>query len=215
MEILVLYILHIGFYWGTVFYCSKFPTNKSSKSFKEISFLVLFNQLIITPILFSIFIPYLQKNLIITNLTLNYYYFIQYVFTGTIVIFIRLFFLNILFANLHYLFHRNKFLFTNIHYLHHELVITQGAGAIYCHSLEHIIVNLLPVIIPMILFPSDLFWTSLFICFVSYETVIGHTSFEDQRITSRHNLHHKLFNINFDNFPYLFDKIIGTYKDIR
>jgi len=123
---------------------------------------------------------------------------------------IQLFTINMYFSFTHYLFHKNKYLFKYIHYKHHELIIPQSSGSIYCHPFEHMFVNLTSILLPII-FQTNLICSCVLIAFVSYESVIGHTPFIGKR--SRHHLHHKYFNVNFDNFPYVFDKwVLNTYR---
>ena len=71
-------------------------------------------------------------------------------------------------------------------------------------------VNLTSILLPIIIFQTNLICSCVLIAFVSYESVIGHTPFIGK--ISRHHLHHKYFNVNFDNFPYVFDKwVLNTY----
>ena len=127
-------------------------------------------------------------------------------------IMLQLMVLNVCFGLFHYLCHKNKWLFANIHYKHHELDTAHGAGAIYCHPIEQIFVNLLPVFLALIFTRNEFYWSCLFVIYVSYETVMGHTPFERKK-SSRHNLHHSFYTVNFGNFPYLLDKyVFGTYR---
>lgn len=51
---------------------------------------------------------------------------------------------------------------------------------------------------------------------MTYESVKGHTPFINHLISSKHNLHHKLLNVNYDNYPYIFVKyIFKTYRDYK
>lgn len=226
--IVILFFLHFIAFWLTVLYSSKYPTEVSSLPFRKILPQVLFNQLIITPLVGIIFFSVFNINDDIDNnldknldniLDINLHkwayssipYFFQWFLIGTIKFILQFLVLNSLFSSSHYLCHKNKFLFNNVHYLHHKLIIPQSAGAIYCHPIEQIFVNLLPVFIPLILIPTDPIWVYLFIIYTTYEAVMGHTPFLSK--SSRHNLHHKWVRVNFDNYPYFFDKWIGTYRE--
>ena len=40
----------------------------------------------------------------------------------------------------------HRYIYDKIHYIHHRQIIPLGFGAIYAHPLEHLFVNLLPII---------------------------------------------------------------------
>jgi sterol desaturase/sphingolipid hydroxylase (fatty acid hydroxylase superfamily) len=205
---IILFCSHLIPFWVTVAYTSTKETLKPSVSFHKTLPIILFNQFVTTICFIS---PFLNNYpLKWTSMISNYS---SYILMGMITLFLQMFVLNIYFAITHYACHKIKYLFKYIHYLHHGLVITHGAGSIYCHPFEHMFVNLGSVLLPILLFKTDVFWSSILIAYVSYETVIGHTSYVN-KIKSRHHLHHKYFNVNFDNTPYLIDKwIFNTYRN--
>jgi len=202
----ILFLSHLIPFWVTFLYTTFKKTHKSSLCLMETLPIILFNQFIITPVFITPILYYYSGRDIYYNNLFSYITF------GLIKFILQSLLLNSYFSITHYLCHKIKYLFTNIHYIHHRLIITHGAGAIYCHPLEHIFVNLSSVILPIIVFQTDLLWSSILITYVSYETVIGHTPYIN-KTTSRHNLHHTYFNVNFDNSPYIFDKwIFKTYR---
>jgi methylsterol monooxygenase len=86
-------------------------------------------------------------------------------------------------------------------------------GAVYAHPVEHIIANLGPVGLALWVVNAGWFLTLVFVAHTSYETVNGHSQYAEERINSgRHYVHHEKVIYNYDNSPYFFDRLIGTYR---
>ena len=120
----------------------------------------------------------------------------------------------------HYMLH-TRFLFRYIHYKHHEFNEPIAVCAFYCHPIEHLVVNSLPLFLPIIIFGIryDLFLLLIF--FGSYSTVTAHVVYNslfnkyekltDIFITKYHTTHHASYKHNY-GFQALVDKLFGTFK---
>ena len=84
-------------------------------------------------------------------------------------------------------------------------------GAIYAHPLEHIFVNMLPIGIAILLLNADFYLANIFIIHISWSTVQSHTIYLNKK-SSKHGLHHYHKLCNFDNSPYIVDRILGTFR---
>jgi len=198
-------VVHVVSFWFSVLRILSIPRVPASLSVKKMLPLVLFNQLIITPITIWLLLQGNQKVLIVENSLYDLgLMFLRYP--------LMLLILNFSFAGAHYLFHRIRFLYRHVHAIHHRLKIPHPIGAIYAHPIEQVLANLLPVGLAIYLTGAGWYLSLLFIIHTSYETVNGHTRYCDPQMSSRHNLHHLILTCNYDNSPYLFDKLIGTYR---
>ena len=84
-------------------------------------------------------------------------------------------------------------------------------GAIYAHPLEHIFVNMLPIGIAILLLNADIYTANIFVISISWSTVQSHTIYQNKK-SSKHGLHHYHKLCNFDNSPYIVDRILGTFR---
>ena len=196
-----LFISHFISFWLSVLNTTRYPTRKASLSKIEMLPLVLFNQfLVFLGIYFMIdMIPHYSGT-----------------FLNWIVDFIwkypcMMLTMNLLFGSLHYMSHRIKWIYQNVHYIHHRLIVSDGMGAIYTHPLEQIFVNMMPIGIAIILFNANIYLTHIFVISISWGTVQGHTYYGEKEF-SKHILHHYYRMCNFDNSPYILDRILGTLR---
>ncbi len=84
--------------------------------------------------------------------------------------------MNFTFFILHWIAHKWQWIYKKFHAIHHQLVVSAGYGAVYCHPVEHLLVNLAPVLLGIwYMFENDWWLTHAFVTFVSVETVLGHT----------------------------------------
>lgn len=203
-KLIGLFAAHLITYWGTVMYTYQYPQMKPSRSIWNILPRVFFNQLVVSPAVFYFCIPLLNWEVP----KVSHMAIVSAIVWTAIM---SLLILNPLFAVLHYGVHQVPYLHKTIHRVHHRLHVPQGAGAIYAHWIEHILVNLLPVVLGPIILQTNYLTNLLFIVFVSSETVLGHTAFTEG--SSRHVLHHMKINCNYDNSPYGFDRIMGTLRN--
>ena len=107
----------------------------------------------------------------------------------------------------------HQVLYKNIHYLHHRQIISNGFGALFTHPLEHLIVNLLPIITSIFILNMDIILTAIFVGNLSWMTVQSHTVYRNKKSKSRHSIHHKYNYYNFDNYPYLLDLYLNTFRN--
>lgn len=195
-------------FWSAVGWFIRKERVPASLTVRQMLPLVIFNQWVVTPVMIGSLlwingVPPVENTWweLGSNLLLRY--------PAAIII------LNAGFAISHYGFHRNKWLYRNVHAIHHRLWVPHPMGSIYAHPLEHVVANLGPVGLGIIL--TGLGWWSsiLFVLQVSYETVKGHTRLKRNVLASNHNLHHAKVTCNYDNSPYLFDRLIGTYRSLE
>ena len=118
--------------------------------------------------------------------------------------------LDIIFGILHYYFHKNKFLYNNFHYLHHKLIITDAVSSIYAHPIDYIITNVMPSFITLYIWKVSYNMCVIYLCVFTVSVVNSHTNYKNEEQSS-HGKHHIYQIYNYDNFPYLFDKLIKTY----
>ena len=83
-------------------------------------------------------------------------------------------------------------LYKHIHKTHHELTDPFGIASIYCHPVEHFVVNLLPVSLGPILLGSHLSTAWLWFVVVVATTTNSHSGYHLPFLPSpeAHNYHH-------------------------
>ena len=104
-------------------------------------------------------------------------------------------------------------IYARIHKLHHEWKAPVAITAIYATYPEHILVNLLPLMVGPYILKSHvlvaLAWHSIAIV----NTLLSHSGYRFAN-DSKHDLHHEEFNVNFGVFGVL-DYLHGTHKASR
>ncbi len=109
----------------------------------------------------------------------------------------------------HRLFH-TKLLYP-LHKQHHEWHQPVSVSFLDSHPLEHLLVNVPTVIIPLIILPVSDFQQALWIISATINSVTGHMYSLDSK--QPHVLHHKYFKYNYGaGGCHLMDRIMGTYK---
>ncbi|OTF77651.1 hypothetical protein BLA29_007137, partial [Euroglyphus maynei] len=83
---------------------------------------------------------------------------------------------EVLFYYLHRLCHHG-YLYRHIHKRHHEWQTTIAIAAIYCHPIEHIMVNLIPVIIGPLLMGSHIVVGNLWLLYTILLTLNDHCGY--------------------------------------
>ena len=87
---------------------------------------------------------------------------------------------------------------------------TMPYAAVYCHPLEHFVLNLMSIFIGPILFPSNMVVTKLWFHICTTNTVISHFSRLRGSTPRGHDLHHLLHRYNYGTGCFM-DIIFGTY----
>ncbi|CAG2101436.1 unnamed protein product, partial [Medioppia subpectinata] len=115
----------------------------------------------------------------------------------------------------HRLLHLNKF-YKYIHSKHHHWTVPTAIAASYCHPIEHIISNVLPIYLGPMLLNSHLAFLWLWIAIATITSLHTHSGFHLPLGLSPqfHNYHHSHFNQNFGVLG-IMDKIHKTDKLFR
>jgi methylsterol monooxygenase len=115
----------------------------------------------------------------------------------------------------HWLFHANKFLYGRIHKVHHEFKAPCALAAVYCHPVELVVSDFLPLAAGIIMFNNNLYFAATFTAFAVLGTQTHHCGFRWPWIPSHgnqpdfHDYHHEKFNCNYGNMGFL-DALHGT-----
>ncbi|KAG7232123.1 hypothetical protein INR49_009527 [Caranx melampygus] len=117
---------------------------------------------------------------------------------------------EVMFYYSHRLFHHPS-LYKHYHKQHHEWTAPIGLVCIYAHPLEHVISNMLPVVIGPVILGSHLTTTALWYCLALVSTTISHCGYHLPFLPSPefHDFHHLRFNQCFGVFGVL-DRLHGT-----
>tara|TARA_E500000331_G_C17238383_1_gene705876 strand:+ start:74 stop:646 length:573 start_codon:yes stop_codon:yes gene_type:complete len=110
---------------------------------------------------------------------------------------------EVIFSTGHYTLH-NKHLYW-IHKQHHENNPSFSTSSLDSNFIEFVTTNIFSIALPMYVCPGSLPLGIFWVVFVTVNTCIAHSKEGD------HLKHHKMFNYNYGQGTYLFDKIMGTY----
>ena len=110
---------------------------------------------------------------------------------------------DFLFFTLHKFFHVNKTAFNLVHSIHHESY--DSFYAFHAHPLEHILLNLGTLFVPLCFVRVNQEALNMFICMEIYTAVVGHSPHGQP-----HELHHIYLNRRFGSV-YLMDYLFGTF----
>ncbi|TWW75085.1 fatty acid hydroxylase domain-containing protein 2 [Takifugu flavidus] len=122
---------------------------------------------------------------------------------------------EIMFYYSHRLFHQPN-LYKRFHKQHHEWTAPIGVVATYAHPLEHVLSNLLPVVIGPVILGSHVSTTSMWYCVALISTTISHCGYHLPFLPSPefHDFHHLRFNQCYGVFGVL-DRLHGTDDKFR
>ena len=205
MIYIITFITYLTYIFFIKYYNYKLNKTYDKKNYtlsdSKTCYLALFNLLIMTPIILYFWLNYFNYN--------NNYLFIFTLF-DILNIIPSILLISLLFAFIHYIFHKIPFLYKYIHKLHHQAVITKPSDCLYVHPIEYLLTMAFPLLFSCFLFKLNIISMFVVIVISIHENVYSHYS--DDTMTSEHNFHHLLFNVNYDGYPYLFSKYIGVYK---
>lgn len=116
---------------------------------------------------------------------------------------------EVLFYYAHRFFHENKRAYAMIHKKHHEWKSPVALVAIYCHPVEHVLCNMIPMITSLVLADMHVYLiTLLFLVGLSHTCGVHSGYFWDD--DGMHDYHHEAFNYNY-GVSGILDWIHGTY----
>ena len=193
----LLAVEHVVLYWSLSWYYQTGAFNRDAIQ------TVLFNQCVVTPL--TIFCLYcMNLDILHDDTVIPFHWTNLIVFGGQYYIW-----LCVIFYCLHRMAHSKRIfngcIWRHIHSQHHKYTETTAFMALYCHPLEHIGLNLLPVLIGPLIYGSDIIslqcW--FFVCTAS-------TLWSHQQTSHTHAIHHRRPNVNFGVDTWM-DQIGGTY----
>ncbi|CAN6656637.1 hypothetical protein TRVA0_029S00650 [Trichomonascus vanleenenianus] len=109
----------------------------------------------------------------------------------------------------HRLFHHRLF-YARIHKFHHKFVAPMAFASQYAHPIEHIVANILPIVLPPQLLHAHILTAWVFLASQLIETATVHSGYDFfHSVAKKHDLHHEKFMMNFGAIGVL-DWIHGT-----
>ncbi|KAF8629629.1 hypothetical protein AX15_003363 [Amanita polypyramis BW_CC] len=140
----------------------------------------------------------------------------QFILPGILEVFrdvvLAILFHDVLFYYVHCFFHRPS-VYQSFHKVHHRFTAPVALAAQYATITEHLFANLMPVILPLMIFKAHVisFWTFLAIGLMQTTTV--HSGFDFFGGLGRaHDAHHEKFVVEFGTVG-LLDWLHGTGRD--
>jgi len=194
LNIISINIAILSYIVFTLYYSNKPNIKKSSLNYYQTLPLSLFNLFVCLPFTTFIWNIFFSNTNIIFNLK-ELLFIIPSIVVGSTI-----------FTLIHYLLHRCKLLYKKIHSIHHKAIITKSFDALYVHSIEFIFGMILPFLFSCYLFNLSFFTSNVVFIISIHENIRAHATYTN--IISEHNYHHRLFNVNYDSFPYIFSKYI-------
>jgi len=118
---------------------------------------------------------------------------------------------EVCFFYVHKWLHENKEMYAAVHKIHHTWTAPISLVAIYCHPFEHLVSNILPVMLGPMICGSHVAAVGVFLFVGTIHTLIVHSGYWFCDDNGMHDEHHAKFNVNFGVMG-LMDSIYGTYR---
>lgn len=116
---------------------------------------------------------------------------------------------DILYYYVHRLIHHPS-LYSAVHKLHHRFTAPIALGAQYSTSTEHLLSNLMPVVLPLIILKAHIVTFWIVLSFGLVQTTTAHSGFDFFAGKAKdHDAHHEKFVVNFGSAG-LLDWLHGT-----
>ena len=113
----------------------------------------------------------------------------------------------------HVLLHHRLF-YKRFHKMHHEWTAPVGLAATYCHPVEHIMSNLFPVALGVMLLKCHVITSWMWYTYAIVYTITTHSGYHLPWMISSeyHDYHHLKFDLNYGTQVQFFDWLHGTDK---
>jgi len=118
---------------------------------------------------------------------------------------------EVMFFYVHRWLHDNKAAYAKIHKIHHTWTAPVSLVAIYCHPVEHILSNIIPLLAGPIICSSHLASLAVFMFVAVIHTVAVHSGYWICDDNGFHDEHHRKFDVNY-GVSGLLDTLYGTYQ---
>lgn len=120
---------------------------------------------------------------------------------------------ELIFSAFHILFHKIPFLYKTIHKKHHKITNPFAISALYMSLTEAILITTICTQIPNLIFRYNHITMCMYVMITLLFFISSHSGYGKYTLitNSRHDLHHKYYNVNYSNIEYI-DKILGTNK---
>ncbi|TPX61579.1 hypothetical protein SpCBS45565_g07215 [Spizellomyces sp. 'palustris'] len=181
-----------------------------SKLLRRCAALVLFNQFFVAGPLLWLTYPFMLRRGVHISPTLPSPLEIVRDFTISLIV------EEILFYYSHRLLHARP-IYKYIHKLHHQFTAPVGMSAEYAHPIEHVLSNIVPVVVGPILMGSHLVTMWLWLSMALFTTVTVHAGYDSplhRGIARFHDMHHEKFTSCFGVMGAL-DLLHGTDHAFR
>ena len=213
--LLSLLIDHIAIYWSYCYYI--LYTHNIDKKFYIPKLSVVYNVIVnqsIAPVM--LYITNNFFNIIdfdhINNKQIDFTNFNMVIMLVILIdIFVMSICHSIYFYIAHRMFHIN-ILYKNIHYIHHRNIITLPYTVIDAHILEHIFINIFSVVCGLIIWDCHRESFMIWIWIATISSVKTHSCIIRKNSPKKHDLHHLLKHVNYGSGYKFMDKLFNTYK---
>ena len=122
-----------------------------------------------------------------------------------------IFLVDLFFYHAHRLLHHFAWLYSHIHSRHHQWTNDINILSTFdTHPLEHVMVNLIPVLLAIIITNMNILVAVLFVAMATVNSMISHS--RHPLMIGPHDKHHEKRIVNFGVGFMIFDKIYNTYE---